>query len=202
MADPETTAGYAEHVDALVERYERVRFAVRHRPAPRPVPPAPSRILDIGSGTGRDADALAALGHRVVAVEPTVELRNRAAVLHASPLIEWVDDSLPDLPCLATRGERFDVVMLTAMWMHMDRQQRERAMPTVARLVRPGGVMTMTLRHGPVPIGRRMFEVSADETIRLAAAERLGVVVRLDRQPDAFDRGDVTWTRLAFSFVC
>ena len=159
MADPETTAGYGEHVNALVERYERVRFADLHRAILHLIPTLPSRVLDIGSGTGRDADGLAARGHRVVAVEPTAELRNRAAVLHPSPLIEWVDDRLPDLPRVAARGERFDVVMLTAVWMHMDREQRDRAMPTVAGLLRPGGVMTLTLRHGPVPIGRRMFGV-------------------------------------------
>jgi hypothetical protein len=37
---------------------------------------------------------LAAMGHRVVAVEPTAALRARAAILHPSPRIEWLDDSL------------------------------------------------------------------------------------------------------------
>jgi hypothetical protein len=30
--------------------------------------------------------------------------------------------------------------------------------------------MIFTLRHGPVPVGRRMFDVSAEETIHLAEA--------------------------------
>jgi hypothetical protein len=30
------------------------------------------------------------LGHRVVAVEPTVEMRLGAMALHPSPLIEWL----------------------------------------------------------------------------------------------------------------
>ena len=199
MKDRETTAGYAEHADALVTRYESVRFADLHRSVLHLIPTVPSRILDIGSGTGRDADALAGLGHQVVAVEPSAELRNRAAVLHPSPLIAWVDDRLPDLPRVAARGERFDVIMLTAVWMHLDREERRRAMPTVARLLRAGGVMTLTLRHGPVPVGRHMFEVSADETVHLAAAEGLRVAVHLNRQADVFGRADVTWTRLALS---
>jgi hypothetical protein len=37
--------------------------------------------------------------------------------LHPSPQIEWLDDSLPDLVGLTRRGENFDVVMLTAVWM-------------------------------------------------------------------------------------
>ena len=195
----ESTAGYAQEADGLVRQYENIRFADVHRSVLHLFPTAPSRFLDVGAGTGRDAAALAALGHRVVAVEPTVELRTRAATLHPSPQIDWVDDRLPGLPNVTARGERFDVILLTAVWMHLDRGQRQRAMPHIAHLMRRGGLMTLTLRHGPVPTGRRMFEVSPDETVALAEAEGFQVVVRLERQPDAFGRPDVTWTRLAFS---
>jgi len=37
-----------------------------------------------------------------------------------------------------------------------------------AALLRNGGIMIMSLRHGPIPPGRRMFEVSAEETMALA----------------------------------
>ena len=58
-------------------------------------------------------------------------------------------------------------------------------MARVAPLVRPGGLMALSLRHGPVPAGRRMFEVSAQETCELAqrhglslgrATERISIV--------------------------
>jgi len=91
------------------------------------------------------------------------------------------------------------VVLLTAVWMHLDPEQRRQAMPQVARLLRRGGVLTLSLRHGPVPAGRRMFDVSADETIELARAERLTAAVRAEDQPDFFGRGDVRWTSLGFT---
>src|SRR5947209_14764164 len=93
--------------------------------------------------------------------------------------------------------EEFDAVMLTAVWMHLDAPQRRQAMPNVAALVRDGGVMIMTLRHGPVPPGRRMFEVSAEETAALA--QPLGLRCVLNRQAESSLRQPgVTWTRLAF----
>ena len=194
------TEGYAEEAEALAARYEALRFADLHRPVLHLVPAAPCRALDIGAGTGRDAAALAEMGHAVVAAEPTAALRAKAMALHPSPRIEWVDDALPDLPRLAARGEPFDLVMLTAVWMHLDEDQRRRAMPKVARLVRGGGgVAIFSLRHGPVPPGRRMFDVSAEETEALAAAEGLGLSLRLDGQADAQRRPGVRWTRLAFS---
>src|SRR5438445_9180327 len=135
------TEHYAEEAPDLTKRYESIAFADTHRSVMHLIPSDPSHVLDIGAGTGRDAAGFAALGHRVVAVEPTEELRRGAMALHPSPLIEWLDDSLPDLARLRARDEQFDVVMLTAVWMHLDEQQRRRALPNLAMLVRSGGVI-------------------------------------------------------------
>src|ERR1700730_6543547 len=191
------TEHYAEEAPDLLKRYESISFADTHRSVLQLIPNEPCRVLDIGAGTGRDAAGFAGLGHRVVAVEPTEEMRRGAMALHPSPLIEWLDDSLPDLATVLARGEQFDVVMLTAVWMHLDEQQRQRAMPNLAALARDGGVMIMTLRHGPVPPGRRMFEVSAEETIGLA--QPFGFRCGLNRQAESpLRQPGVTWTRLAF----
>jgi hypothetical protein len=40
--------------------------------------------------------------------------------LHASPMTEWVDDSLPDLAAVRARGEELELIMLSAVWMHLD----------------------------------------------------------------------------------
>lgn len=194
------TEGYADEAASLVKRYDDLAFADVHRPVLHLVPNTPCDVLDIGAGTGRDAAYLAAIGHRVVAVEPTCELRLPGMALHPSPRITWLDDSLPDLAALRARRETFDLVMLTAVWMHLDERQRRRAMPLVAALLRRGGTMIMSLRHSPVPAGRRMFEVSAAETTELAQAHGLAVVLNLRSESAGEEnrRAGITWTRLAF----
>src|SRR6516225_45349 len=87
------TENYAEEAPELLKRYESISFADAHRLVVQLIPTAPSRVLDIGAGTGRDAAGFAALGHSVVAVEPTEELRRGAVLLHPSPMIEWLHDS-------------------------------------------------------------------------------------------------------------
>ena len=196
MTSVSGTEGYAEEADDLFQRYESISFAEVHRSVLHLIPTAPCWVLDIGSGTGRDAAALAAMGHRVVAVEPTDEMRMRAAALHPSPQIEWLDNSLPDLRHALELGKQFDVVMMTAVWMHLDQQQRRCAMPGVALLVRAGGDMMMSLRHGPVPPGRRMFAVSADETIGLAQAA--GLQLLINQSASSARVPEISWTRLAF----
>jgi SAM-dependent methyltransferase len=192
-----TNAGYAWQAPDLLRRYESITFAEAHRVILHLIPREPRDVVDIGAGTGRDAAALAEMGHRVVAVEPTAEMRRGGMALHPSPRIEWLDDSLPELALLTARRETYDLVMLTAVWMHLDKEQRRRAMTKVSSLVRKGGMMSLTLRHGPVPAGRRMFEVSAAETVGLAAARGLGVALQLEAQPSLRQVG-VTWTRLVF----
>jgi SAM-dependent methyltransferase len=192
------TQGYASEADALVRQYESLSFADVHRHVLHLLPSSPARVLDIGAGTGRDAAGLADLGYRVTAVEPTAALRLRAEQLHPSPRIEWVDDGLPDLRAISAREDSFDVVMLTAVWMHLDAAERTRAMPIVAGLLRPGGLMILTQRHGPVPAGRRMFDVSASETIALAEAHGLTCIQRIEGGDSHFNRPGVTWDRLAF----
>ena len=189
--------GYADEAPRLLRQYESFSFVDAHRSVAYLFPPAPATVLDIGAGTGRDAAGFAALGHRVVAVEPTAALRLGAMALHPSPRIEWVDDALPDLDLVRRRGEVFDLIMLNAVWMHLDKRQRRRAMPRVASLLRPGGTLIMSQRYGPVPPGRRMFAVPAEETIGLAAAQGLRPVLNRPAQPVLQSAG-VSWLRLAF----
>jgi SAM-dependent methyltransferase len=178
-------------------QYESVTFEDVHRDVLHLIPTRPSCVLDIGAGTGRDAAALAARGHKVTAAEPTAELRAHGQRLHHAATIDWVDDTLPDLTHLRAAPTRFDLIMLTAVWMHLEKRERERAMPAVASLLAPGGQAIMTLRHGPVPDGRRMFDVGADETIALAQANGL-IPVFTGSRGDWLCRATVRWTLLAF----
>ncbi len=192
--------GYAEQVEELVARYEGIDFSAAHQAVLPLLPTAPASVIDIGAGTGRDAAWLAERGHRVVAVEPTEALRSRAIALHPTPAIEWIDDSLPALHRVLAQRRRFDLAMLTAVWMHLDAEERRVAMANVVALVAPLGLLVMTLRHGPVPSGRLMFAVSAEETVALAATHGLGLVLNVHAESSQAANRDpgVSWTQLAF----
>lgn len=192
--------GYTEQADELVARYEAIDFAAKHRAVLALLPPAPASVIDIGAGSGADAAWLAARGYRVVAVEPTEAMRSHAIALHPSPAIEWIDDSLPALHRVIAQKRSFDLVMLTAVWMHLDAEERRLAMASVAALVARDGLLVMTLRHGPVPNGRLMFAVSAEETIALATARGLVPSLHVHAESSQASNRDagVSWSQLAF----
>jgi SAM-dependent methyltransferase len=195
--------GYAEQAHVLIAQYESVPFLDKHAAILHLIPGAPCRVLDVGAGTGADAAWLAGRGHQVVAVEPTRELREPGMALHASSVIEWGDDGLPDLDVITRSGRTFDRIMLTAVWMHLDERERRRAMPVLAKLLAPRGVVLFALRHGPIPTGRRMFDVGPDETIELARAHGLESVLRVHTASllTANRAAGVEWTRLALASV-
>lgn len=193
----ESTAGYGAQALALATQYESVTFEEVHRDMLHLFPKTASNVLDIGAGSGRDAAALARLGHRVTAVEPTAELRAEGQRLHGDGPIAWRDDHLPDLARTRATGQRYDLILLTAVWMHLDAPERGTAMRALAALLAEGGRVVMSLRHGPVPEGRRMFDVSAAETIALAATQGLTVCHHGERE-DMLGREGVRWSFLGF----
>lgn len=194
------TEGYAEEAEDLFKRYESISGAETHKAVLHLISTAPAHILDVGAGTGRDAAWFASMGHRVTAVEPTEAMRLPAMQLHPSPLIEWLDDSLPELALVRSRGEPFDLILLSAVWMHFDLAQRREAMASLAALLRRGGTLIMRVRHGPVPQGRRMFEIPDQETIELAGAHDLHTILnqRVESALAANRDAGVSWTHLAF----
>lgn len=189
-------AGYGANATLLASQYESITFAEVYRDLLHLFPIQPCAVLDIGAGSGRDAAELARRGHQVVAVEPTAELRNEGKKIHRALPIEWMDDHLPTLGALRRSIRRFDVVLLTAVWMHLDEDEQHAAMGALAELAADGGVIFMSLRHGPIPEGRRMFDVSAEDTVRLAVQYGLRCCCSVERE-DMLGRSDVRWSFLA-----
>lgn len=194
------TQGYSTNLPALIARYEELTFEAKHAPMLHLLPSSPVEVLDIGTATGSDASWFATHGHRVLAVEPTDGLREAGMRLHPSENISWLKDGLPLLRETHALHRTFDLILLSAVWMHLDVEERAIAMPHVASLLRPNGLLLLTLRHGPVPQGRRMFPVSPEETILLASAQGLSVCHQEHRDSVQEENrlAGVTWSHLAF----
>lgn len=69
-------------------------------------------------------------------------------------------------------------------------------MQAITELIAEEGQVIMSLRHGPVPIGRQMSEVSAEETIKLGGEFGLRAHRRSERE-DMLGRAGVRWSFVA-----
>ncbi|MCT6699892.1 class I SAM-dependent methyltransferase [Rheinheimera sp. 4Y26] len=160
---------------------------------------APGNALDIGAGSGRDARYLAEVGFTVTAVEPADALREQAINLcnqlpeHQN--IKWLADELPNLPRLKDQQGRFEIVLLSAVWMHLTLTERYQALPVLNRLLASDGLLVITLRHGTFTDGRLSYTVSSDEILQLVLQHQLPLsplqITHLET--DALGRNDVLW---------
>lgn len=159
------------------------------------LPTEPALVVDVGSGSGRDAAAYAEAGHEVVAVEPSSAMRAEAVRLHPSARIRWLADSLPALATSTRAGFLADLVSMNAVWQHVAPTDRPRAFRKLVGLLRSGGLLTMTLRHGPDD-GRGAYPVSLAE-VKVLARDHGLEVVRTVTMADLMGRLDVSWTGVA-----
>ncbi|MBG22127.1 MAG: methyltransferase [Idiomarinaceae bacterium] len=197
---------YNRNAEQLAEQYDSLDFEQVHGDWFDELPSA-GMALDVGAGSGRDARFLACHGFEVVAVEPADELRERAQQYDVARAdgcnpIHWLDDSLPELSRVQKLQTKFDLILLSAVWMHIAPSQRQRAFRKLSSLLKPNGKMVVSLRHGASPDERTMHPVSTDErtmhpvsTDELAGyAQQQGLSYRVLRpKADQLQRPDVQW---------
>lgn len=192
--------GYATVGPDWITRIEAISSEQLFAPVIDLLPVSPSRIVDIGAGTGRDAAWLANKGHTVLAVEPVVGLRHAGMELHRSSKITWLDDRLPDLSLLQD-GDGFERVLLVAVWQHLNDKQRSIAMRCLVNITASGGMLIMLLRHGRGAPSRPVHQVRPEDTINTASEVGFKLMQELRAESiQAVNRiAGVHWTWLAFS---
>jgi SAM-dependent methyltransferase len=152
-------------------------------------------IADIGAGAGRDAAWLAARGYRVFAVEPAPALLQHGRSLTEGQNVTWLDDRLPALPGLKATGQKFDLVLLNAVWMFVPQEMRPVALETLKGLLLPHGKICLSIRCGPPTPGREYIDTKGDEFFRLAPAVGLAVLSQ-QTAPDSLDRPGYSWLEI------
>lgn len=141
----------------------------------------------------RDALWFTKQGCPVVAVEPAADLRKLGQLKTVGFAVQWLDDSLPELKACYQLNLQFNTILLSAGWMHIPPNERERAFRKNTNLLAPGGQVILTLRYGVFTDERDAFTVSVDEIAALA--KQYGLVLRFVsvNTPDAGSRDNVTW---------
>ncbi|MDO6461481.1 class I SAM-dependent methyltransferase [Granulosicoccaceae sp. 1_MG-2023] len=153
----------------------------------------PGVALDVGAGSGRDALWLARQGWQVTAVEPAQGLRDLAQQ-NSGDQVRWIDSQLPTLAAVERPPRGYDLILLSAVWMHLPVALRPQAFERLTALLSPGGLLIITLRFGPSDPARPMYGVSVEELQQLAHSRELvlqllGPKVSADR----LQRADVSW---------
>ena len=109
-----------------------------------------ARVLELGAGTGKLTEQLVGLGHRVLATDPL------------EPMLRHLGERLPQVPAVLATAEQIPMrarsvdVVLGAQafhWFDLDR-----ALPEIARVLRPGGHLGLVwnVRDERIPWVKRL----------------------------------------------
>jgi SAM-dependent methyltransferase len=125
------------------------------------------RVLDLGSGNGKNAIALARQGAHVIAVDRSVAQLARARKLAATTdvRVEWHECDASDLAFL--RADSIDLVLAAGVLGEVD--DIDRLLRQVHRVLRPGSPFVFSYDHPmALAVGR---EVDAPGALPLGALE-------------------------------
>ena len=197
MALPDSVQWYDLHAANATEQHEVLQTDALLAWAADLLPEGRPAVLDVGAGSGRDSAWFAGCGADVVTVEPSAAMREEGQKRHSDQRLRWVDDALPSLLHTSRLGISFDLILLSAVWQHVSPGDRRRALRKLVALLKPGGLLLVTLRLGEPEAGRGMHPVGVEELTRLAREHGLAVV-RSHEMADLLNRSDVRWVGMAF----
>jgi SAM-dependent methyltransferase len=192
---------YSDYANDLFRSYQSVDADRVHQSWSDLLPDQPGLACDIGAGSGRDAAWLARKGWDVIAVEPSAELRKLGeqftAAQNMTGSVSWLDDQLPELKRLRALDQRFQLILISAVWMHLKPVEHERTMRIVSEMLAPDGLLVVSLRHGPDDAGR-FHPFDTDNIIEIARDCSLANIRDNRGIPDA-SRSLVSWDYLVFN---
>jgi ubiquinone/menaquinone biosynthesis C-methylase UbiE len=127
----------------------------------------PATVLEVGAGTGKLTERLVALGHDVHATEPAEEMLE---ILHRNlPDTRTTRSSAEELP---VPDRSVDVVVAAQSFHWFD---LERALPEIARVLRPGGhvALVWNFRNEKIPWVRKLGALIGSQELPTDIAEPL-----------------------------
>jgi len=159
---------FNENAQKLSAEYNAVDRAQVHSDLLQFLPSKKLHMLDIGAGSGADANMFAAMGHEVVAVEPAQTLRDLANKTFQNKNIKWCADDLPALTSVKTAKEKFDVIYSVGTIQYLDEAERTAALKTMVSLLKDDGLIEV--QYPTPPSREHQFRVGLDEVKNFVAA--------------------------------
>lgn len=196
------TDGYQQVISAYVEATKKISFDILHMEFLNFLPDYRAQILDLGAGFGRDTYELSLRGHKVIAVEPLAEFREKGNEIYASQNLKWEDDHLPYLKRLTPCNNQCDFILCSGIWHHLNEDEQLFAMARISELLRVNGHLALSLRNGLAGAGTQVFPVNLQKTISNANIFGLEVVMKQDYLPSLMaNKPLVKWSKLVLHKV-
>ena len=143
-------------------------------------------VLDLGCGSGRDANYFASAGKKVVAIDYCPEIVKQAQLLSQNQ-VEFKVMDFQDIHTLP----RFDLIWANASLLHLTDQQLEQVLSLIYHQLSYRGLFFCSFKTGQgedYDEYGRYFNYHQPQTIRLLLHENYFTVIDLQQTRDALQR--------------
>jgi ubiquinone/menaquinone biosynthesis C-methylase UbiE len=137
----------------VADRYDRGRPGYPDEAAGWLVGSGQARVLELGAGTGKLTETLVALGHEVLATDPDERMLH-----HLSARVPGAHACVGTAEDIPARSRSVDTVVVAQAFHWFDHPV---AVPEIARVLRPGGVLAMVWndRDESIPWVRKLGDL-------------------------------------------
>jgi SAM-dependent methyltransferase len=200
--DKQTVSSYDHHAETVASRYEAVESP--HKGLCPHWIGRDDTVLDIGCGSGRDLAFFHQQGCTVFGIDPSISMLRQAAACHPELEGKLAEGSLPgNFSALGNR--RFDVILLSAVIMHMTDSDLAASVSALEQHLTDHG--RLIISHSPArgdlaPSGRdplgRLFLVRSSEAVKLLLQKAGFICIHAETGSDSLQRADIRWETLVF----
>lgn len=184
---------YNDNIKTCIDQYENLTFDQVHGELVEKEIKQNARVLDVGCGTGRDAHYLASTGRIVVAIDPSNEMIKFASENNSHENIQYLQSELPSLESVSGK---FDFILMSAVWMHLDEDTQKESMAALSKLLKKNGKMMILIRNGGFSDGRISHPFMNDEFDDIKKELNLSSKLISGTKEDLLNRSNVSWSKL------
>ena len=204
--DPQTINYYNQNAEVLYHKYLSVKDGGVQNYFKEAFPEANSKILDIGSGSGRDLKKLLELGYDAYGIDGSEELIRQAKEKNPILIDRIVHSYFPLKENIFSN--KFDGILLAAILMHIPRESLFDAVYSLKSLLKEGGKVLLSIPevyHLPINDDRdengRLFLMHEFEYLELLF-ERVGFrSLRKWKNEDSLGRSGTSWLTVLFELM-
>ncbi|WP_457596426.1 class I SAM-dependent methyltransferase [Hydrogenimonas sp.] len=192
-----TVEHYEKEANAFIARYEEADMSHLHETIRAFIPPK-SGVLDVGFGSARDLAVLRADGYEVWGVDPVASFVHHARKRFPEIADRFACAGLPKLPLPETFPDRFDAVLLIAVWMHLPKRVWRESVDRVVSLLKPGGRVVVSYSLGQRMGDARHFEAIDPDRLKDMFHEAGCRSIYRSDSGDSLGRRTIVWMTEVF----
>ena len=192
MKPDRTIEIYNKNAKEFIKRYEKADMSALQRLMIEYLEPG-SKVLDIGFGSGRDLAFLKDHGMEIWGIDPAENFVKNAKKRFADIADRFAVSGLPNLSLPEHFPEKFDAILLIAVWMHIPKEKQIESARKICALLKKGGKIVLSYSIGSRSDDERFFEDLDSEKVSTMFKEHGCNKIHENSNRDGLGRDSITW---------